>query len=122
MSYSEPSYSERRTTADLVEELRETSARNDFAALVIGFDDRTEFVWASDPNPLGALNTLMQKGGDPLGVVTSHEQEEGYTSVRARPLAEYEGTEWVEKYLIQVLAAVRGSAVAQGLEAGPITG
>jgi hypothetical protein len=116
------SFYERRTTADLVDELRETSTRNDFAALVIGFDDRTEFVWASDPNPLRALNAHVLNGGDPLGVVTSHEQSEGYTSVRARPLAEYEGAEWVEKYLIQVLAAVRGSARERGIEAGPITG
>jgi len=116
------SFSPRRTTADLVAELHETSARNDFAALVIGFDDRTEFVWASDPNPLYALNAHVQNGGDPLGVVTSHEHEEGLTSVRARPLAEYEGAEWVEKYLISVLAAVRRSAQDSGIESGPITG
>ena len=112
----------RRTTADLVDELRDTSSRNDFAALVIGFDDRTEFVWASDPNPLFALNAHVQNGGDPLGVVTSHAQGEGYRSVRARPLAEYDGAEWVEKYLIEVLAAVRRNARENGIEAGPITG
>ena len=60
----------RRTTADLVDELHETAARNDRAALVVGFDDRTEFVWASDPNPLHALNAHVRNGGDPLGVVT----------------------------------------------------
>jgi hypothetical protein len=112
----------RRTTADLVDELRETSARNDFAALVIGFDDRTEFVWANDPNPLFALNAHVQNGGDPLGVVTSQIESEGYRSVRARPLAEYDDAEWVEKYLIEVLAAVRRNARDNGIEAGPITG
>ena len=111
----------RRTTADLVAELHETAARHDRAALVVGFDDRTEFVWASDPNPLHALNAHVRNGGDPLGVVTGHMQGPGATSVRARPLAEYEGAEWVERYLIQVLAAVRRSATASGIDSGPIT-
>ena len=112
----------RRTTADLVADLHETAARHDHAALVVGFDDRTEFVWASDPNPLNALNAHVRNGGDPLGVVTSRGQGAGSTSVRAHPLAEYEGAEWVEKYLISVLAAVRSSATASGIDAGPITG
>ena len=60
----------RRTTADLVAELHETAATNDRAALVVGFDDRTEFVWASDPDALLSLNTHVRNGGDPLGVVT----------------------------------------------------
>jgi hypothetical protein len=109
-----------RTTADLVAELHEFAARNDRAALIVGFDDRTEFVWASDPNPLHSLNAHVQNGGDPLGVVTGRDHGRG-TNVRARPLAEYEGAEWVEKYLIEVLAAVRRSATESGIEAGPIT-
>lgn len=112
----------RRTTADLVAELHSTAARNDRAALVVGFDDRTEFVWASDPNALHALNAHVRNGGDPLGVVTGRTQGHRSVSVRARPLAEYEGAEWVEKYLIEVLAAVRRSAAASGIRSGPITG
>ena len=115
------SSSTRRTTADLVAELHETAAGNDRAALVVGFPDRTEFVWASDPDPLEALNAHVQNGGDPLGMVTGHNHDVGATTVRARPMAEYEGEEWVEKYLIELLAAVRRSAVASGIESGPIT-
>jgi hypothetical protein len=111
----------RRTTADLVAELHDTASRNDRAALVVGFDDRTEFVWASDPNALHSLNAHVRNGGDPLGVVSGRRQDAGSTSVRARPLAEYEGAEWVEKYLIEVLAAVRRSATESGIQAGPIT-
>jgi hypothetical protein len=110
----------RRTTADLVAELHEFAARNDRAALIVGFDDRTEFVWASDPNPLLLLNAHVQNGGDPLGVVTGRDHD-GVTNVRARPLAEYEDAEWVEKYLIEVLAAVRRSATESGIDSGPIT-
>lgn len=112
----------RRTTADLVAELRETAAGNDRAALVIRFDSRTELVWASDPDALLALNAHVRNGGDPLGLVTGRDRGEGTTSVRARPLAEYESAEWVEKYLIELLAEVRRSATASGIESGPITG
>ena len=119
MSWS--SSSTRRTTADLVAELHETAAGNDRAALVVGFPDRTEFVWATDPDPLHALNTHVQNGGGPLGLLTGRNHDVGATAVRARPLAEYEGAEWVEKYLIELLAAVRRSAVESGIESGPIT-
>jgi hypothetical protein len=112
----------RRTTADLVAELHETAAVHDRAALVVGFDDRTEFVWASSPDPLHALNAHVRNGGDPLGVLTGRRDGEGSTTVRARPLAEYESAEWVEKYLITLLAEVRRSARASGIESGPITG
>lgn len=110
-----------RTTADLVAELHETAAGNDRAALVVGFPDHTEFVWASDPDPLRALNTHVRNGGDPLGLVAGRNDDAGSTAVSARPLAEYESAEWVEKYLIQLLAAVRRSAAASGIQSGPIT-
>ena len=112
----------RRTTADLVAELHEAAAHRSRAAIVVGFDHRTEFVWASDPDPLHMLNTHVQNGGDPLGLLTGHDDGEGATSVRAHPLEEYEGAEWVEKYLISLLAEVRRSVAASGIETGPITG
>ena len=112
----------RRTTADLVAELREVATDGSAAALIVGFDDRTEFVWANDPDALHLLNTHMRSGGCPLGVVTGSDDGEGATSVRAHPLAEYEGAEWVEKYLITLLAELRRRAAASGSETGPITG
>lgn len=111
----------RRTTADLVAELHEEAADRAHAALVVGFDYHTEFVWASDPNALHVLNAHVRNGGDPLGLVTGDHDGEGSTAVRARPLAEYEGEEWVEKYLITILAEVRRSAAASGIDAGPIS-
>lgn len=112
----------RRTTADLVAELHEAASDRSRAALVVGFDYRTEFVWANDPDALHVLNAHVQNGGDPLGVLTGDHDDEGTTNVRARPLAEYEGEEWVEKYLITLLAEVRRSVAASGIETGPITG
>jgi hypothetical protein len=112
----------RRSTADLVAELHEVATDCSHAALVVGFDHRTEFVWASDPDALQVLNTHMQNGGDPLGLLTRREEGEGASRVNARPLIEYERAEWVEKYLITLLAEVRRNAIARGIDSGPITG
>lgn len=112
----------RRTTADLVAELQDAAVDRSHAALVIGFDHRTEFVWASDIDALHVLNTHVLNGGDPLGLVTSYADGEGSTAVHVRPLAEYADEEWVEKYLITVLAEVRRSAAASGIDTGPIVG
>jgi hypothetical protein len=111
-----------RTTADLVDELREVATDRDRAARVVGFDHRTEFVWASDPDALHVLNAHVRNGGDPLGLLTGYDDGEGATAVHAFPLAEYEGAEWVEKYLITILAEMRRSAAASGFDTGPITG
>jgi hypothetical protein len=111
----------RRTTADLVAELHEAALDRSHAALVVGFDHRTEFVWANDPDALGVLNEHVQNGGDPLGLLTGHHDGVGSTSVQARPLAEYQEAEWVEKYLITLLAEMRRSAAASGIDTGPIT-
>ena len=111
----------RRTTADLVAELHETASVHDHAALVVGFPDRTEFVWANDPDPLRSLNAHVQSGGDPLGLVIGQNDDEGTTAVQARPLAEYDEAEWVEKYLIGLLAELRRSAANSGVQTSPIT-
>jgi hypothetical protein len=112
----------RRTTADLVTELRAVATDTHRAALVVGFDDRTEFVWANDPDALHVLNAHIRNGGDPLGLVIGSDDGEGATRVGAQPLAEYEDDEWVEKYLISILAEMRRTAAASGIETGPITG
>ena len=113
--------SARRTTADLVAELHEAAEDRSHAALVVGFDHRTEFVWADDPDALHVLNAHVMNGGDPLGFVTGYQDGGGSTAVHARPLVEYEDAEWVEKYLITVLAEVRRRAAENGIETGPIT-
>jgi hypothetical protein len=113
----------RRTTADLIAELQEAAVECTGAALVVGFDFNTEFVWASDPDALATLNSHAREGGSPIGIVTvDYSPDGGATSVRARPLAEYDGEEWVEKYLISVLAMVRRRAAESGTSSSPIIG
>ena len=71
----------RRTTADLVTELRAVATDTHRAALVVGFDDRTEFVWANDPDALHVLNAHIRNGGDPLGLVIGSDDGEGAASI-----------------------------------------
>ena len=105
-----------RSTADLITQLQEQGQSVQLAALVVGFEERTEFVWAHEPEPLARLNGLVRKGGEAMAVVT-HDRG----NVRAVPLAEYEGEEWVEKYLIDLLNRTKDLFRTAGIKAGRVT-
>lgn len=59
---------ERRTTKDLVNELREEAKGAKIAALVVGFEKETKYVWNQSPDPLHDLNALIEAGGEPVGI------------------------------------------------------
>ena len=106
---------EARTTRDLVNELRGAAGEVLIAALVVGFDNHTEFVWSTDAEPLEKLDTLVSAGGEPVGIITHDEQ-----GTHARPLIEYQGEEWVEEYLISLLAQVRDTFRNAGIRTGEL--
>src|SRR5215468_3806261 len=65
-----------RTTKDLIDELRaegerfqKKTADHSAVALVVAFENASEFVWNSDRNPLQKLNSLIEKGGEPVGLI-----------------------------------------------------
>jgi hypothetical protein len=43
-----------RTTADLIAELRNAAEGTERAALIVGFESSTIYVWADDPNRLAS--------------------------------------------------------------------
>ena len=90
-----------RTTADLIEELHSEAAGADHAALLVGFEKHTEFIFSHMPKreAVETLNTHIRNGGEPVGIGRVR-AEEGEATVSMRPLEEYEGEEWVEKYLL----------------------
>jgi hypothetical protein len=58
-----------RKTSDLVQEMR-TEANNAFlVAIAVGFETDTKFVFSSSAHPLEDLNTLVQSGGAPIGLL-----------------------------------------------------
>jgi hypothetical protein len=98
-----------RTTADLIAELRVEAERDGVmdAGLIVAFENHNDRVMANGPDPLGRLNDLIRSGGEPLGLWTFNDQGDGTASLRIRALAEYEGEEWVERFLATVAGEIK---------------
>lgn len=64
-----------RTTEELIEELRAKSSGTFGTGIVVGFEKKTDFVWANSANPLGDLNALVTSGGEPIAVCQVNKSE-----------------------------------------------
>ena len=58
-----------RKTSDLVNEMLKEAKGAWLVAIVVGFENETQFVFSSQKQPLGELNRLVQKGGSPIGLL-----------------------------------------------------
>ncbi len=58
-----------RTTPNLIVELQVRARTLTVAAIAVVHDDVTHFVFASDDDPFGTLNALIDAGGHPIGLV-----------------------------------------------------
>ncbi len=58
-----------RSTPELIAELQARAAGLTLAAIAVVNNDVTQFVFAVDDDPLGALNSLIGTGGHPIGLV-----------------------------------------------------
>jgi len=67
----------------------------DFALLVVGFDERSEFIHASDPEAEAKLESLLLVGGEPVGMIGAVTTAPGRTTFCTRPLHRYETENWV---------------------------
>jgi hypothetical protein len=65
------SRSRRRSTNDLIAELRAEAAKAEFVLLAVGFPQETKFVSSkfTDAQALGELSALVTQGGHPLGFI-----------------------------------------------------
>ncbi|HWT81384.1 MAG TPA: hypothetical protein VN648_21535, partial [Candidatus Methylomirabilis sp.] len=88
----------RRSTLDLIGELRAAAARQTLAAIAVGFDESTQFVFPTDPNPLDALNRLVLTGGTPLGILGVRIAQ-GTIEYQAKPFAEFCGNPRIQEHL-----------------------
>ena len=91
-----------RKTSDLVREMQEDAKKAWLVAIAVGFENETKFVFSSGSRPLEDLNTLVKRGGAPLGVLRFEKEN---TSVQGsyRPFEEYENEQWVKNYLAGLL-------------------
>jgi len=87
-----------RSTKDLINELQMEAVRLTAVAIAVGFEKKTKFVFAHEPDSLGELNALVQSGGEPVGLV-GYLNVEGEARFYSRPLQEYADEEWVGGYL-----------------------
>lgn len=101
-----------RKTSDLVEEMREVAKTSWLAAIAVGFETETKFVFSSSSHPLEDLNMLVKKGGAPVGLLR-FEKENDSVQGSYRPFEEYENEQWVQKYLADLLEST-GEIIALG--------
>jgi DNA helicase HerA-like ATPase len=95
-----------RSTADLIEELDREAGNFTRAALVVGFENTTTYVFSTDENRLDALNDLVRNGGEPIGLF-GIDLSHGLLNVHHRTLDEYADASWAERYLEALLAGFR---------------
>ena len=91
-----------RKTSDLVNEMLEEAKKTFLVAIAVGSPTETKFVFSSAKSPLKDLNTLIQRGGSPIGLLR-FEKEKSIVQGSYRPFFEYETEEWVGKYLAGLL-------------------
>jgi hypothetical protein len=100
-----------RSTLDLIEELWARAEALWTCALVIGYEDHSEFVWASQGarETLETLNGHLSAGGEPLGFIGATRSEGGAMSLVIEALEEYKDEEWAEKLLFTLAGQLRAS-------------
>lgn len=91
-----------RTTVDLIDELQMAAEGAERAALIVGFESSTIYVWADDSNPLASLNEAMKAGGTPVGIVR-WSRKDGRVLIEGGPLQEFKDDEHIRSYLKDLL-------------------
>jgi hypothetical protein len=87
-----------RKTADLIQEMKEEAKQAWLVAIAVGFENETNFVFSSGSRPLEDLNSLVKRGGAPIGLLR-FEKENSSVQGSFRPFGEYENEPWVQQYL-----------------------
>ncbi len=88
----------KRSTCDLIDELDSEAGVSTLAAIAVGFETKTAFVFAADVNRLASLNALLQKKGLPIGIVGLRDNGQG-PQFYCRPFKEFTASPWVPRYL-----------------------
>ena len=87
-----------RTTPELIVELQGQAAALTVAAIAVVHHNVTQFVFASDDDPLGTLNALVDAGGHPIGLVGARIGG-GAVEYSAHPFVEYQDHPQAAAYL-----------------------
>jgi hypothetical protein len=103
------------TTNDYLKALRSEAQEAEFAAIVVGFDRETRFVWSGRDDPAAKLEALLRTGGKPVAVLGANIVGNAFL-YRLTPFPEYEDDPGTRQYLATVGENVAG-ILEQRLEA-----
>jgi hypothetical protein len=89
-----------RSTEDLIRELETEATTCMTAALAVGFENTTLFLFSGggDDN-LTKLNDMILAGGEPVGLLKYSQEPTSRITVACRTLAEYADELWAHDYL-----------------------
>ena len=88
-----------RTTIELVEALQHDAEGALGCFLVVGFDNTTLFVAANEPDAVEKLNSMVEMGGHPVGVIRMVKARPHELRIEVRPLDECKNVPEIEGYL-----------------------
>jgi hypothetical protein len=96
-----------RNTPELIHELEDEAKNHWYVAMIVGFESSTISVQAKDENRLATLNSAMQAGGIPIGLIAVDRTESELT-ILARVYPEHQDSEvFAEAYLIPLANQIR---------------
>jgi len=87
-----------RSTPELIVELQVRARLLTLAAIAVVHHDFTHFVFATDDDPLGKLNALIDAGGHPIGLVGARIGG-GTLEYHSHPFVEYQDNSHAMAYL-----------------------
>jgi hypothetical protein len=104
-----------RTPADYLNALLQEARQADFAAIVVGYEEETSFVWSASDDAAARLKALLCSGGRPFAILGADIVGNAFI-YRLVPFREYEDETWMRPYLAAVGENV-ASTLAQRLSA-----
>jgi hypothetical protein len=103
----------------LIAELDNDAAKHWYVAMAVGFETSTIFVHAEDENRLALLNSAIQAGGIPVGLIAA-DKIENQLALRVRCFSEHQDSEEfdAEGYLLALTHQIRENLLSRSKQQG----
>jgi hypothetical protein len=100
-----------RSAPELIAELEEAGSQFWLVQIVVGFENSTVFITASDANRLSLLQEAIDAGGQPIGMMAIDKSQGSLKILHTIYPENEEDAEWIEKYLENLDVSVARSFV-----------
>ena len=88
-------------TGDYLEKLFNEARQADFAAIVVGYEQETRFIWSAGDDPAAKLEALLESGGRPFAILGADIIGNAFV-YRLNPFPEYEDNAGTHEYLTAI--------------------